>query len=79
MSTQPKSISHYTNYFSKRFGYNDWQILYQNNILQSVFIAFFFCLASNISGRIYVMNDDIYCVMNEDFVLTNNSTDRDQY
>ena len=42
-------------------------------------ILFFFCLTGNISGKIYVMDDNnICCVMNVDFVLTNNSTDTNQ-
>ena len=42
-------------------------------------ILFLFCLTGDISGRIYVMDDNnICCIMNEDFVLTNNSTDTNQ-
>ena len=39
----------------------------------------FFCLTGDISGRIYVMDDNnICCIMNADFVLTNNSTNTNQ-
>ena len=41
--------------------------------------SFLFCLTGNISGRIYVMDDNnICCIMNADFVLTNNSTNTNQ-
>ena len=39
----------------------------------------FFCPTGNISDRIYVMDDsNICCMMNADFVLTNNSTNTNQ-
>ena len=42
-------------------------------------ILFFFCLTGDISGRIYVMDDNnICCTMNADFVLTNYSTNTNQ-
>ena len=76
MATQPKSILHTQIIFQKDLGWLigrlSIKITYYN--LYSLH-SFHFCLTGNISGRIYVMDEsNICCVMNADFVLTNNST-----
>ena len=80
MATQPKSILHTQIIFQKDLvwliGRLSIKTTYYN--LYSLH-SFHFCLTGDISGRIYVMDDNnICCIINADFVLTNYSTNTNQ-